>query len=64
MGGYRARQGLVPGFCFPRLSDQCPRALAELKGITLAKAHYPRVRNTHGRSAGAACASRASLIGA
>lgn len=33
-GGYRARQGLVPDFCSPRLSDQCPRTLAELKGIT------------------------------
>ena len=63
-GGYRARQGLVPDFCFPRLSDQCPKALAELKGVTLSKSYYPRVGNTHGRSASNACASRASLIGA
>lgn len=45
--GYRVRQGLVPDFCPPRLSDQCPKALAELKGITLSKSHYPRVGNTH-----------------
>jgi hypothetical protein len=62
-GGYRARQGLVPDFCFPRLSDECPRALAELKGITLSKTHYPRVGSTHSRSASTACATRASLIG-
>ena len=62
--GYRTRQGLVPDFFFPVLTGDCPEALAELKGITLAQSHYPRQGSTHNRSASAACEHRAGMIGA
>lgn len=58
--GYRARQGLVPDFFFPMLSDKRPEALAEVKGITLAQAYYPRQGCTHNRSTRAACEHRAN----
>lgn len=60
--GDRHRQGLVPDFQVPKLTPRFHKQLAELKGITLTKTHYPTRESTHSRSTREACAHRGRAI--